>query len=644
MSHPETPDDDFLAGFMDDYFAECDEHLTAVRRILLAAEAGESRALPSPDLEELFRSFHSLKGLSGMVALREAEQLAHQMESYLRLLRGRTTLLSENGLDALLRGTQQLEEVIAARREGTTIPNVEPTLAMLERFASGDVSSPAEVVAEEPQVQWRARFTPSPELAGRGVTVDQIRTRLKAIGRIVDATPLIGASGVVTFEFKLADVADTASLEWMAGDGLEIERLSPPAPEVRAEETRSAAATALLSAAQFVRVDLSRLDDLMRLIGDLVISRARLEDSMLALEKRIPPLEWRTVQENSGVVERQLRDLREAVMRVRMVPVGEVFRRMALVVRDLAREAGKKVDLHLVGEHTEIDKYVIERMMDPVLHLVRNAVAHGIESPDARVRAGKPEAARITLAAASAGDVVTLQVSDDGGGVDVGAVAQRARAAGLPLPADGRLEGRALLDVLCAPGFSTRDAADRAAGRGVGMAVVQTTVRELGGELRIDTNPGGGTSFSIELPLTLAITDAIIATAGGQMFAVPQSSIREVIEVDPALVKAIENHEIVPYRGGVLPLVRLTRAFALTERPRPRLHVFVVGQGLGAIGIIVERITGQREIVVRPMNDPLVRVQGVTGATDLGNGRVVLILDLARVAANMPAAPVVKAS
>jgi two-component system chemotaxis sensor kinase CheA len=391
----------------------------------------------------------------------------------------------------------------------------------------------------------------------------------------------------------------------------------------------------LLSAAQVVRVDLGRLDDLMRMIGDLVISRARLEDSLAPVERRLPPMEWRAIQENSLAIERQLRDLREGVMRVRMVPVGEVFRRMALVVRDLARETGKAVHLRLRGEDTEIDKFVIERMMDPVLHLVRNAVAHGIETREERRAAGKDEEATITLAAASVGDAVTLEVADDGRGIDAEGVATRARALGLSLP-EGPLEGKALLEVICTPGFSTRDAADRAAGRGVGMNVVQAAVRELGGALTLDMVPGEGTRFLIELPLTLAITDAIIATIGAQKFAIPQSSVREVIEVDPSLVRPVENHEIVPYRGGILPLVRLATVFRLATAARQRLHVFVIGQGLSAVGLVVDRIDGQREIVVRPITDPLVKVPGVTGATDLGNGRVVLILDPARIASAAP--------
>jgi two-component system chemotaxis sensor kinase CheA len=344
-------------------------------------------------------------------------------------------------------------------------------------------------------------------------------------------------------------------------------------------------------------------------------------------------MEWRAVQENSHALERQLRDLREGVMRVRLVRVGEIFDRMPFAVRDLARESGRRVDVRISGQETEIDKYLVERMMDPVLHLVRNAVSHGIEPVAERIAAGKPEAGTLSLNAASIGELVMIEIADDGGGVDVEAVKRRARAIGLDI-GDGELEGEALLDVLCSPGFSTRDTADRAAGRGVGMGVVQAAVRELGGTMTLDTVPGEGTRFLIELPLTLAIADAIIATVGGQAFAVPQSSVREVIAVPESAVRAFERNEIFPHRGGVLPLLRLSRLVGLPAQPGRTLHIFVVGAGSAAVGVAVDRILTQRqrEIVVRPITDPLIRSEGITGATDLGDGRVVLILDLPRLA------------
>ena len=636
MANPETGAGDFLAAFIDDYFAECDEHLTTIRRLLAEAPSAVGGELPAHTIEELFRAFHSIKGLSGMVELRDAELLAHQLESYLRLLRAREAVLTTAGLDALISGTSLLEQVIGARRAGRPVPATTETAVQLEALAATSAvpgEAPGPDAADSTDV-WRVVFSPSPALAARGVTVDRVRAWLAGIGRIVDASPRIGDAGEIRFEFSLEDVGDAAAFGGWTEGGLAVAavpRSTGGSPAAEAAPDAPGAVQTTLTSSHFVRVDLGRLDELMRIIGDVVITRARLAESLSRLERRVPPVEWRAVQEDSQAMERQLRDLREGVMRVRLVRVGEIFDRMPFVVRDLARESGRQVELQISGQETEIDKYLVERMMDPVLHLVRNAVSHGIEPADERRAAGKSEAGRVSLSAASVGDLVALEIADDGRGVDIEAVKRRARAIGIPT-GDHPLEGRELLGILCAPGFSTRDTADRAAGRGVGMAVVQSAVRELGGTLTLDTAPGQGTRFLIELPLTLAITDAIIAAAGGQMFAVPQSSVREVMDVSGEAIRVLENHEIMPYRGGVLPLLRLSSVFGLVPRPGRTIHVFVIGVGAAAVGIAVDRIHTQREIVVRPMNDPLIKAEGITGATDLGDGRVVLILDLARAA------------
>src|SRR6185295_14716628 len=300
----------------------------------------------------------------------------------------------------------------------------------------------------------------------------------------------------------------------------------------------------------------------MRSVGDLVISRARLTDSLARVESFIPAGHWRTIQENSVAIDRQLRTLREGIMRVRLVPIGEIFRRMPFVVRDLARESGKKVKLELQGQSTEIDKYLIERMLDPVVHLVRNAVSHGLETAEERIARGKRPEGTIKLAASTAGEAVSIEIADDGRGIDAAAVVARARAIGLPLATDTP-DASTLLSLICAPGFSTKTDTDRASGRGVGMAVVKSTVEQLAGSLSLETAPGAGTRFIIHLPLTLSITDALIGRVGDESFAVPQGAVREVIDVAETEIRTVEQNEIVPYRGGALTVVRLSRLFGI---------------------------------------------------------------------------------
>ena len=643
MSEPEQPVP-FAAGFMDDYFAEADEHLVSIRRDLLALEGAIGGELPAVVLEDLFRRFHSLKGISAMVELRQAEVLAHQMEGCLRAIRERELMPTAATMQTLVDGVAALDAVIAARRTGSAaVPPLESLGPVLDRLAVASVASKSVLQDDLPTGSrplaagrlWRVMFVPAPALVQRGITVDAIRTKLIELGRVISVTPKVLIAGGISFEFQV-ETGDEAQLSALRGDGVSYEPLSVPLPDAsataagtadRSSRTDARESGMPVSPANFVRVDLARLDELMRLVGDLVVARARLDDTVERIERYVPPSEWRELQEHVSGIERHLRGLREGVMRVRLVPVAEIFRRMPFVVRDLARDHDKRLRLELEGQSTEIDKYLIERMMDPMLHLVRNAVSHGIETPADRIARGKSPEGTIWLRASTAGESVVIEVADDGAGIDEHMVAARARQAGLPVDTDRIGDRRVLLDVISASGFSTRDEADRASGRGVGMAVVRNSIRELGGTLSVETSAGRGTTFRMTLPLTLAITDAIIAHVGDRTFAVPQAAVREAIEVDPAAIRAVERHELIVYRGGTLPIVRLGQLFGIPVRPRPRLHALVVGVGFGALGLIVDRIAGQQEIVVKTMTDPLVRVDGVSGATELGDGRLVLMLD-----------------
>jgi len=314
------------------------------------------------------------------------------------------------------------------------------------------------------------------------------------------------------------------------------------------------------------------------------------------------------------------------VMRIRLVPVGEVFERMRFAMRDIARETGKTILLEFAGRDTEIDKLVVDRMLEPLLHLVRNAASHGIESPEVRRAAGKPVEGTIRLSARAAGDRIVLDVEDDGAGIDARRVALRAQQLGLVANADDLLPD-AILDVICTPGFSTRETADLASGRGVGMAVVRTTIRALGGELFVHAVAGEGTRFTIELPLTLMITDALVVEIGDQAMAIPQVALREIVPLDESLVTRFESNAVLTYRERVVPLVDLGTFFKFASRPGARRHVLVVGSDAHLAGLVVDRVIGLREIVVQPLADPLVAVPGVAGATELADGRVSLILD-----------------
>ena len=619
-------DADGFPDFFPDYVAECEEHLTAAGQVLLGLESAPNR-IERSQLDGLFRNFHTIKGLSGMVGARDAERLAHHLESYLGAVRKGHTTLTAVGVGLLVEGVRALEQVIVARRDALDPPDVESIVTRLGALLPERPPHASPVLAPESDLPlekrarfeaaerrcaraWRVTFTPSAALAERGISVNTVRERLQALGEIVHAEPTVIPGGGVRFSFLVtSSVADFAS--GLESEGLNVE------PHVAAPVRPSpqpGRVVASLASVNLVRVDLGRLDDLMRTVGELVITRAKLDNGLDRVASSLPAATRRELQETSLVLERQLRELREGVMRVRLVPVREVFSRMRFVVRDLAQEIGREVDLHLTGEETEFDKFVVERLSDPLLHLVRNAISHGLEPSTDRIAAGKPPRGRLDLRATAAGGVIVIEVEDDGRGVDPEAVFVHARVVGL-VAADAPTDPAGVLDLLCSPGFSTRDSIDRVSGRGVGMDVVRKAVEELGGTLTLFTRPGHGTRFTARLPLTLAIAEALIVAVGPQTYAIPQTAVREVVQVEPGATIVLENNELLRHHGGVLPLLRLR---PVRDHARPGRSWPWSSEKVQTLSLAADRVLGLREIVVRSLADPLVQVPGLAGATELG--------------------------
>lgn len=637
---------------LSEFYSEADEHLNTIRDTLVTLESSVGRVqVDQSPVEKLFRSFHSFKGISAIVGLKQAEALSHAAEDRLRDLARGGTLTAEI-IDLLMSATQRLEQLVRAHRENQPLPEIESVLSQVKSVhapqserprevptprekISADVAADVEVARARGAVVWTCTFAPSPELNARGVNVNSIRARLSEIGEILRGTPEVRPGGKVAFEFVVSLREAVSDLEPWEKDGVTFRPLETPASEAPAPVAAGLPSAAVLEGehnpfvapSHVVRVDLARLDELMRITGDLVVHRSRLDQQLSQAARGQRLLDAEELDEVNESFARSLRDLRESIMRVRLVPVAEIFSRMPFVVRDLARETGKKVRLSLTGQQTEIDKFLVERLKDPLLHLVRNSVSHGIESAAQRLAVGKPETATIALSASTTGDHVLIEVADDGRGVDTQNVARRAAAHGLRVPEN--LDSAAVLNLLCAPGFSTRDEADRAAGRGVGMAVVNNVVRELGGILAMHSEPGRGTRFMLRLPLTLAIAESFIVSSGDQMFAVPQSFVQEILQMTADQVHRVNRTELLPYRESVLPLFRL--GSLLREEPATRLrsYVLVLNSERGSVGLVVDQVHGQREIVVRSIRDPLVKVPGVAGATELGDGKPILILDAA---------------
>ena len=638
--------DDFspeLQGeLLDDFHSECDELFSTIRTHLSVLEkSGTGRERRREAKEALHRSIHTVKGNCSIVGLRPAEQLAHALEG---ALGGRNALTTPRAAwDHISRGLQRLEDIVVAHRRHQPLPEITDLLRALAEFSPAEpqnspASAPASASlppADEPQEPatgppWQATFAPSPERNQRGVNVTSVRERLAALGTVTRAEPVIHRDGTMTFQFTLTIAGNPPTdLRAWEQDGIQLQPLTPeprtvmfktPADAARPPPPEAAVETPAVTPSQIVRVDLSRLDDLMRITAEMLIQRSRLEERLGSL-----PGAKRALQDVTLGFARSLRDLRAAITRVRLVPVAEIFSRVPYIVRDFERHSGKQVNLILEGEETEIDKYLVERLREPLLHLVRNALSHGVETAGRRTAAGKPERATVTLRAWSAGQTVVIEVRDDGAGIDPAIITERAGKLGLRIPKE--LTDATILTILIHSGFSTRESPDLAAGRGVGMTVVRDVVRELGGFLTLKTNPGEGTQFTLRLPLTLSVVDAVIVSAGKQTCAVPEAFIEEIIQIPSAAVRQIQATEVIPYRDALLPFVRLAATMGTVSPGRADLPILVIRGERGCAGLAVDRVHFRRELVVQPLQDPWLEAPGFTGAADLGDGRPVLVLD-----------------
>jgi two-component system, chemotaxis family, sensor kinase CheA len=374
-----------------------------------------------------------------------------------------------------------------------------------------------------------------------------------------------------------------------------------------------------------VRVDTKRLDDIMNLVGELVLARNRLA----TLKATMADEDMAKAVANLDVV---TADLQNAVMKTRMQPIKKVFGRFPRVVRDLARSLKKEINLEMVGEETDLDKNLVEALADPLVHLVRNAVDHGIESPEERVAAGKPRAGTVVLAAEQEGDHILLSIEDDGKGMDPAVLRAKAVEKGLmDAEAAARLDDKDAFNLIFAPGFSTKTEISDVSGRGVGMDVVKTRIGQLNGTVEIDSEKGKGSRLSIRVPLTLAIMPTLMVVLGKQPFALPLGSVSEIFNLDLKRTNVVDGQLVVMVREKALPLFYLrkwlVRDHNVTRAGRPG-HVVVVHVGNTKVGFVVEQLIGQEEVVIKPLGALLQGLAGFAGATITGDGRIALILDV----------------
>ncbi|MHB1057576.1 MAG: chemotaxis protein CheA [Rhodanobacter sp.] len=649
-----------LTQFHKTFFEESREGLDAMEAALLALDSGSA---DGELVHTIFRAAHSIKGGAATFGFADVAAFTHVAESLLEEVRSGRRAVEGELIDLLLRSVDCLRVMLDRSGSGQPVADAdsEALRAELVRLVSGEGGAPAPAVASKAAAGgWSIRFVALPHLLQAGNDPLRLFRELQQLGRlevvrafIVDGAPaqLAGLDPGLCYlgwELRLHGAIERAGIDavfdWLDGDcELAIEPLeeaaaanaAAQAPGDSAPEAPAAArpareaATASGGEGSSIRVGIDKVDALINMMGELVITQSMLSD----IGEKFDMSQLERLREGLVQLERNTRELQESVMRIRMLPIGSVFNRFPRLVRDLERKLDKQVRLELHGEHTELDKTVLEKIGDPLVHLVRNAIDHGLESTAQRRAAGKPEAGTLRLDAYHEGGNIVVQISDDGTGLNRAAIVAKAQQRGL-IGAGQELSDAEVAELIFQPGFSTAAKATDLSGRGVGMDVVRRNVRDLGGSVGVHSVAGRGSTFTIALPLTLAIIDGLVTAVGSERYIVPLISIVESLRLRPETVRRIAGGgEVFHFRDEYLPIMRLHRAFACADAITDieRGIVVVVEEDGRRVGLLVDDLLGQQQAVVKSLEAHYRRVQGISGATILSDGSVALIVDVSGV-------------
>ena len=615
--------EEFISYFRD----EAEELLQQIDGDLLKLEESVSSGLTDAEIvNSLFRALHTVKGSSGMLGFVEVQALAHKLENLCDLLRKDRMPLSESVVDNLFSGRDLLTGLVESAIGGQAAPSdIEEYVRKLDQFTS---------IYEETAQVIEASSGDEPEA--------HLRTEAP------DAT-LAASADAEAFEAEIARLLEKAKREPSAAPAMPAEPFikdlppEPPALQARPEKPAAPAGRGNRKGSihQTIRVDIDRLDALLNLVGELVINRTRISDIANTLDRLmqdkakvidastgiVAPLA-KDLADSAALLARTTNEIQESIMKVRMVPIGQVFDRFPRLVRDVAKARGKEVVLEISGAETDLDKTIVDEVGEPLMHLLRNNVDHGIETPQERERLGKSRAGTIKLNAYHEGNQIIIEVSDDGAGINLEKVRARAIKQGLIGP-DDRLSDREIVELIFTPGFSTAEVVSDVSGRGVGMDVVKRNITRLKGVFDVDTVPGSGTRFTIKLPLTLAIIQALLVRVVDELYAIPLDSVIESQRVEMPDVRTVHGNEVITLRGQVVPLVRVAEFFELGgERDPQKVMIVIVGLQGKQVGLVVDSFEGEQEIVIKPLSDVVGRIAGISGATILGNGSISLIIDV----------------
>ncbi|MEO8215469.1 MAG: chemotaxis protein CheA [Acidobacteriota bacterium] len=613
------------------------------------AELDEKRGTVSPAIiNDIFRAIHSLKGLAGMLGFTGLATLTHQLEDLLDRLRLGKVQVSSELLALLLDCHAELIRMVSAASSGAETGERREILERIERAAAGDpTGKKADLLAGlDLDAQTRKSLTEYEEYRlqenvriGRSIfslTVQYdfldfdeklraLTARLNAEGEVISTLPTAAGAGI---GFRLLVGALLSGKELVALSPEAQVRLLQSAPEPRSPDGEEGLAS-IRSLSQNVRVDISRLDNVMDVVGELILEKARLDELIAVSGSSLDRRTARELGRISGDLERRLNQLRRAIVDLRMVPISQLYTRVGRAARKAAEELGKEIELLTAGGETELDKVMIEELADPLMHVVRNAIDHGIETSEKRVAAGKPVKGEVRIRAYQQGSFVIIDISDDGEGIDVESVRRSAVRSNL-IGQDEVVDFERARELIFSPGLSTSEAVSEVSGRGVGLDVVRKNIHELKGSIEVLSDRGSGTTIRLTLPITLAILHALLVRVGNETFALPLTSISEVVKIQEKEITTVEGREILALRDAEIPLLRLSDAYGVeASSQNGRKFVAVVRLGDRLAGLVLDEVVRQQEVVIRAVGNRIRGIPGIAGATEIGKNQIALVVDVA---------------
>jgi two-component system chemotaxis sensor kinase CheA len=613
--------------YLELFITESREHLDNLNNSLVALEKDPSNI---DFINEIFRSMHTLKGMAATMGFEKIETLTHKAEDILDDIRKDKLKPQPEIVDILFESLDLLEEMLekisAGEGEGVDISSV---LKKMEEYKAGKIKPKAEKAKAGPE-KYVVTVQLHEKCQLKSVRAFIVVKTLKERGEVIKTTPPLEEMDKedAGLEFKVLFSTETSKEDIVKSvqNLPEISRVEVvPEREALKEEVKAAPAKAKagvkVTPTQSLRVSIERLDTMVNLVGELIINKA-------AIKEIIRKYELKELEAPMAIYDRLLGDLQYEVMQLRMVPMEQIFNRFPRIVRDIARKRGKEVDFTIEGKEIEVDRTILDEIDEPMIHLIRNSIDHGIEDPEEREKNGKPRMGRLTVKAIREKDHVEIYVEDDGRGINVEKIKEVAIKKKIITKEEAStLSEKEALNLIFRPGFSTAEKITDLSGRGVGMDVVKAKIEKIGGSVEIDSTIGVGTRVTLKLPLTMAIIQALLVGVNGEIYAIPLLNVDKIVDVKKKDIKTVKNQEVIKIYDEVIPLVRLEKY--TEDESKDTYSVVIVEKGAKKVGLIVDKLISQQDIVIKPLGEMFSDVKGFSGATILGDGTVALIIDTA---------------